>query len=232
VQKEKSGSEAAPFDVLTVLGHDLKSPLNAVESYMDIMISRTLGDTLDPYMPILDKCTLRLHQMRELITDTVDWSKIQTPSSPRVLAVVNISEMARTVLAAYQKEAASRRIVLSAAIGDAVTKEASGRDIDLILRHLISNAIKYNKDGGSVVLTVRKAGAHIDITVADTGIGLTGDEKARLFQPFVRIKNEKTQGISGTGLGLAIVKMLAGIYDGSISVESEPEKGTTFSLRM
>jgi Signal transduction histidine kinase len=68
------------------------------------------------------------------------------------------------------------------------------------------------------------------VKVADTGIGLSAEDQARLFQEFVRIKNSKTQDIRGTGLGLVIVKKLVELYQGTVSVESEPDTGTTFSL--
>jgi two-component system sensor histidine kinase/response regulator len=229
-REKQSEGEGTSFDIFTVLSHDLKSPLNAVESYLDIMINKILGETIEPYMPILGKCVARLHQMRELITDISDWSRIQSPSSSRTLTAIDVSRMAHTVLNAYQEEAIARNISISTAIEDALTMKAVGREIDLILRHLIDNAIKYNKDMGSVAVTIKKAGSHIDMTVADTGIGMTAEEQARLFQEFVRIKNNKTQGINGTGLGLVIIKKLVDLYGGMISVESESGKGTTFSL--
>ncbi len=170
--------------------------------------------------------------MRELITDVSDWSKIQSPSAPRILTAIDVSGMAHAILDTYQEEARARNIAISAAIEDALTMKAVGREIDLILRHLIDNAIKYNKDKGSVAVTIKKAGSHIDMKVADTGIGMTAEEQARLFQEFVRIKNNKTQGINGTGLGLVIIKKLVDLYGGSVSIVSEPDQGTTVSLTL
>lgn len=232
LREKRSEGEGTSFDIFTVLSHDLKSPLNAVESYLDIMTNKILGETIDPYMPILEKSIARLHQMRELITDISDWSRIQSTSTSRILTAIDVSMMAHTILDTYQEKARARNIAISAAIEDAVTMEAVGREIDLILRHLIDNAIKYNKDKGSVSVTVKKAGPYIDITVADTGIGMTAEEQARLFQEFVRIKNNKTQGINGTGLGLVIIKKLVDLYGGSVSIVSEPDQGTTVSLTL
>jgi len=228
--KKPSTDQGLSIDIFTVLGHDLKSPLNAVESYLEILRNRVLGDGLDPYMQILENSVARLHQMRELITDVVDWSKIQQPSSPRPLVALDISKMAQSIMDSYVKEAEGRNITLSADIEDGLFMKAVGRDIELILRHLIGNAIRYNKDNGSVTLTIKKADSHIAVKVADTGIGLSAEDQARLFQEFVRIKNSKTQDIRGTGLGLAIVKKLVELYHGKVSLRSEPDIGTTFSL--
>ena len=218
--------------IFTVLGHDLKSPLNAVESYLEIMRSRILGDSLGPYIPILDKSISRLHQMRELITDVMDWSRIRAPSPSRTLTTLDVSKTARTILDGCLNEALARNITITADIESNVTMEAGTGEIELLLRHLTDNAVKYNREGGSVALILRKAGDRITIEVADTGIGMTGEEQSRLFQEFVRIKNEKTRDIGGTGLGLAIVRQIAGLYGGTVSVKSEPDRGTTFSLTL
>ena len=229
-EKRPPADKGISFDIFTVLGHDLKSPLNAVESYLEIMRNRVLGDVVDPYLPILENSVARLHQMRELITDVVDWSKIQQPSSSRPFNTLDVSKMARAIMDGYVKEAQERNIIISADIEDGLFMKAVAREIELIFRHLISNAIRYNKDNGSITLTIKKEDSHIAVKMTDTGIGLSAEEQARLFGEFVRIKNSKTQDIRGTGLGLAIVKKLVELYQGTVSIESEPDRGTTFFL--
>jgi len=229
-EEKQAENKGASLDIFTVLSHDLKSPLNTVETYLEILSNRILGETIDPYIPIVGNCIARLHQMRELITDVVDWSKIQQPSSSRSLTTLDVSKTARAILDGYVKEAQERNIIISADIEDGLFMKAVAREIELIFRHLISNAIRYNKDNGSITLTIKKTDSHIAVKVADTGIGLSAEDQTRLFQEFVRIKNKKTEGIRGTGLGLAIVKKLVELYQGTVSVESEPDIGTTFSL--
>jgi len=179
--------------IFTVLGHDLKSPLNAVESYLDIMRDRALGDALDPYMPILENAIARLHQMRELITDVVDWSRIQAPSPSRELITLDVSKTAHAVLDRFMEEARARGITITADIEEGLTIEAAAGDIDLALKHLIDNALHYNHDGGSISVAIQRAGPSITVVVADTGIGMTVEEQSCLFQEFVRIRNDKTR---------------------------------------
>ena len=229
-ENKQAEARAGSFDILTVLGHDLKSPLNAVESYLEIIRNKVLGESIDPYTQIIDNSIARLQHMRTLITDVVDWSRIQQPSSSRPLTTQDISKTVRSILDGYVKETQGRNITISADIEDGLTMKAAPREIELIVRHLVDNAIKYNRDNGSVRVTMKKAGPHIALNVADTGIGMTAEEQARLFGEFVRIKNSKTQDIRGTGLGLAIIKKLIELYQGTVSVESEPDIGTTFSL--
>lgn len=229
-EKKPSTEEKISFDIFTVLGHDLKSPLNAVESYLDILRNRVLGDGLDAYTLILENAVARLGLMRELITDVVDWARIQQPVSSRAAAAIDLSKTARDVLGSHLTEAQERNIVIKADIEDGLFMKAVAKEIELIFRHLISNAIKYNRDNGSVFVTVKKENHQIAVQVTDTGIGLSEEEQARLFTEFTRIKNSKTQDIRGTGLGLAIVKKLAELYQGKVTLKSSPDVGSTFSV--
>jgi signal transduction histidine kinase len=228
-EKTQEG-KGAVIDIFTVLGHDLKSPLNAVESYLELIRDKVLGDEVDAYMTILGNSIARLHLMRELVTDVVDWSRVQGTASPRILVELDISRIVRSMLDRYTKEAKARGIAMSAKIEDGLTMKAVPREIELILGHLLDNAIKYNRDNGNIRATMKKAGNGIALTVSDTGIGLSRDEQGLLFQAFMRIRNSRTQDIRGTGLGLAIVKQLIDLYKGTIQVESEPDKGTTFLI--
>ena len=107
---------------------------------------------------------------------------------------------------------------------------ADKAEIEIMFNNLISNAIKYNKEQGSVNIKIDQQKSLLEISVSDTGIGLTDEEQNKLFGEFVRIKNEKTKNIEGSGLGLSILKKLAALYNGSINVESEYGKGTTFKI--
>jgi signal transduction histidine kinase len=110
--------------------------------------------------------------------------------------------------------------------------DADRGELEIILNNLVSNAVKYNRDGGSVLVTVDPVDHALRIAVKDTGIGLSKEDASRLFEEFVRIKNDSTRGIAGTGLGLSIVKKLAQLYDGDATVESEPGIGSTFTVTL
>jgi signal transduction histidine kinase len=104
--------------------------------------------------------------------------------------------------------------------------------MEILFNNLVSNAVKYNRDGGRVDVTIEPSAEGVRIEVADTGIGLSADEASRLFQEFVRIRNARTRTIPGTGLGLSIVKKLAQLYSGDVTVESEPNVGSTFTVTL
>ena len=109
---------------------------------------------------------------------------------------------------------------------------ADSGEIDIILNNLISNAVKYNKTGGSVDICVERKNTDIQMSVRDTGIGMSEEERNQLFQEFTRIKNEKTRNITGSGLGLAILSKITRLYNGKIDVQSEPDKGSVFTVTL
>jgi signal transduction histidine kinase len=109
---------------------------------------------------------------------------------------------------------------------------ADNGEIQIVLNNLITNAIKYNRDGGRVDVYLSADSDTLTIAVSDTGIGMTEEETNKLFQDFARIKNEKTKDILGSGLGLSTVKKIAQLYGGTVDVESVPDEGSTFTVRL
>jgi two-component system, sensor histidine kinase and response regulator len=218
------------FQLTSVLAHELKAPLAAVEGYLRIMKERSAGDDPAVYERMVERSLLRTEGMRKLIGDLLDMTLIESGRKHRELADVDVREVARAAIETASPEAAPRGITLSLkADGPAVLRADRG-EIEIILNNLVSNAVKYNRDGGRVDVTVRPEGGGVVLSVADTGIGLTAEEAARLFEDFVRIKNEKTRHVLGSGLGLAIVKKVAALYGGDVSVTSQSGEGSTFTV--
>ncbi len=113
-----------------------------------------------------------------------------------------------------------------------VKMTADPGELEIVFNNLVSNAVKYNRDGGSVTVSLERKDDTVRIQVTDTGIGLTPEESAKLFNEFVRIKNEDTFKILGSGLGLSTVRKLANLYGGEASVKSEKGVGSTFTVTL
>jgi signal transduction histidine kinase len=218
------------FQFIRVLGHELQAPLNAVEGYLQMVKARTLGGDPAAYDEILDRSLLRMEGMRKLIADLLDMTHIESGQRNRQLAEVDVRQVACTAMETLVPQAAGRNVVMHLEPGDPVTMTADRGEIEMVFNNLLTNAIKYNRDGGRVDIRLARKDDKVSITVADTGIGLTAEESARLFGEFVRIRNEKTQNILGSGLGLSIVKKIALLYGGDAKVESQPEVGSTFTV--
>jgi hypothetical protein len=115
---------------------------------------------------------------------------------------------------------------------DSLMFRADRSELDIVAGNLLTNAVKYNRDGGRVTVSLDRADGRVRLRVADTGIGLSEDEAAKLFAEFVRIRNDATRDIEGTGLGLSMVRRLARQYGGDATVASEQGVGSTFTVTL
>jgi two-component system, sensor histidine kinase and response regulator len=220
------------FQFISVLAHEMKSPISAIEGYLQMIRERAVGDKLEAYDRMVDRCLLRIDGMRKLIADLLDLTAIESGQRVRKLVEVDLAETARQAAENSRLEAEPRGIRITVEVLPATAIEADRTEIEMIFNNLVSNAVKYNHDHGSVSVTVTPAADEVCISVRDTGIGMTPEETQKLFNDFARIKNEKTRHILGSGLGLSTVKKLATLYGGDVTVVSEPDVGTTFTVTL
>ena len=220
------------FQFISVLAHELKSPLNAIDGYLQIIKDRTLGDTIDSYSKMVDRSAVRIEGMRKLITDLLDLTRIESGRKVRTLERLSLKEIALESMENMQAEANERDISFDLSCDTNVEIAGDRDEFVIIFNNLISNAVKYNRDGGSVDVRVDRTDGAVCIAVKDTGIGMSAEDVEKIFNDFVRIKNSATKNIQGSGLGLSIVKKLAMLYGGDITVESAPDVGTTFTVTL
>ncbi|MCX5683989.1 MAG: hybrid sensor histidine kinase/response regulator [Planctomycetota bacterium] len=218
------------FQLISVLAHELKAPLAAVEGYLRIMKDHAAGDDPAVYERMIDRSLLRTEGMRKLIIDLLDMTRIESGQKPREAADLDVCDVARAAIETVTPEAMQRKITVNLDAPAPVRMMADRGEIEIVLNNLVSNAVKYNRDGGRVDVAVRGGPGAVTIAVTDTGIGMTLEDAGRLFQEFVRIKNEQTRNILGSGLGLSIVKKVAVLYGGDVTVRSQPGVGSTFTV--
>jgi two-component system, sensor histidine kinase and response regulator len=218
------------FEFIRVLGHELKAPLNAVAGYLNLIKQRTLGDDLPVYDEMLDRSMARIDGMNKLIHDLLDLTRIESGQKNRNPVAVDLFASAQTAVEAVRPKAQTRNISINLHSDGPLPMTADAGELDMIFNNLLSNAVKYNRDGGSVDVTLDKREGQVVITVADTGIGMTQENIARIFDEFVRIRTKDTANVEGTGLGLSIVKKLVQFYGGQVSAESRPEMGTAITV--
>lgn len=220
------------FEFLSVLAHELKSPLAAVEGNLRILRDHAAGDAIAGYDHLLDRSILRLDGMRKLIMDLLDLTRIESGQKLRTLAETDICAAATQSLETFQSLAAERHVNLLFCPPGKVLLQADPGELEMMFNNLVSNAIKYNHEGGSVTVEIEDGPEEVRVAVHDTGIGIGKEDLGRLFGEFSRIKNEKTRNILGSGLGLSILKRLASLYGGKVEVQSEPDHGSTFTVSL
>lgn len=231
-QKLNTAGKAIRFQFLSVLSHELKAPLNAIEGYVKIIREKQLGEKVEAYDDMLDRSLERIKGMRTLILDLLDFTKIESGKPTQRIEAVDLRKIAQISVDTLRPYAIQKDVDIYLNVREEVMMKADPGEIEIIFNNLISNAVKYNKTGGRVDLFIEKLPAAVKISVSDTGIGMSGEEKDKIFDDFVRIKNIKTRHITGSGLGLSIVKKIVEMYKGSIEVQSIPDKGTTFAINL
>ncbi|HOR46934.1 MAG TPA: response regulator [Caldisericia bacterium] len=217
------------FQFISVVAHELKAPLAAIEGYLNIMNEGLVTDPTAQHQ-MVERCLLRLTGMRKMVTDLLDFTRIESGNKVREFVGLDLVEIARQSMETMSSSASARGIKIELVAPETACMTADRGEIEIIFNNLVSNAVKYNRDGGRIIITIAQIPGGFRISVADTGIGMTEEEVGKLFGEFVRIKNVKTKNILGTGLGLSIVKKLALLYGRDVNVESHVDVGSTFNV--
>jgi two-component system, sensor histidine kinase and response regulator len=220
------------FQFISVLAHELKAPIGAIEGYLHLIQDRTAGDDFDAYNPMIDRSIVRLDGMRKLIADLLDLTRLESGAKTRELVEIDLVALATETMETYATQADKRGIDVELHAGGPMMLMGDSGELQIILNNLVSNAVKYNRDDGRVDITMTQVDGLTTLTVTDTGIGMSEEEVQRLFGEFVRIKNAKTRNILGSGLGLSILKRLSQLYGGDVAVASTPDVGTTFTVTL
>lgn len=228
MHEKKSG---VSDESILMLAHELKAPLNAVARYLESMQNRVHGTEIGSYDNEISRSQIRINEARTLISDFLALAVADSFSRPAP-ENVRIKEIFNNIINENNASAAEKNIVLKCNIPDDLEFFCSVTDIDSIASNLITNAVKYNRENGSVSINAKTSRRTLEITVSDTGIGLSEEDMKRLGGEFVRIKNQLTKNIPGTGLGLSIVKRIAERCGGGMKITSEPGKGSVFTVTL
>lgn len=228
---QKEGKQIR-FQFLQVLSHELKAPINAIEGYLQMILQKQFGNDIDGYQEITKRSIERLKGMRGLIMDLLDLTRFETGKVPSTPQQIDIRALATAAIDLHKPYAIQKDVSIRLHIDCDVCLYGISDEIEIIFNNLISNAVKYNKPGGRVDISIACNGTAVTMVFEDNGIGIPGDQVQHLFKEFFRIKNEETKGIQGSGLGLSIVKKIVDMYKGVIDVASKAGEGTTFTVTL
>ena len=230
--KLKTEGKKVRYQFLSVLSHELKAPLNALEGYLRMMQEKQAGDRIDDYADHIDRSLQRIQGMRNLIMDLLDFTKIRLERKEEKIQEVDLAEVARNAIVTVQPYAIQMDVNINLDVRNDSIILADPEDMEIIFNNLLSNAVKYNKFGGKADITIDTTDNEVLLIFSDTGIGISDADKENLFREFMRVKNERTKNISGSGLGLSIVRKVIELYHGTIKVDSTTDMGTIFTVRL
>ncbi|MGO9138669.1 MAG: ATP-binding protein [Syntrophales bacterium] len=215
-------------DFLNMVSHELRTPLTPIQAYSELIMMRDLdADKIKNYAGIINKETLRLGA---LIGDLLDLSRIDAGKglslSPEE---VDFKELLNTVYNTFKSASAQHKMSITAP--EKAEKITVDRNkIIQVMSNLLSNAVKYSPDGGEIHITMEDRDNRIYISVSDQGLGMPREVLPIIFEKFYRVDSPAVKKIGGTGIGLSIVKYIVELHNGGITVESEEEKGSTFTF--
>lgn len=224
---EKADREKLRREFTANVSHELKTPLTSISGFAEIMKNGMVKAEDVPRFAnnIYDEA----QRLISMVQDIIQLSRLDEAQETMEKTEVNVALIAETVAKRLEGQAAQRNIVFHIETESAVLSGVP-HVLEEMIYNLCDNAIRYNKDNGSVTLKVEKHPDDITVTVADTGIGIPYGEQERVFERFYRVSRSRSKEIDGTGLGLSIVKHGALLHQATVKMESEVDKGTTIRL--
>lgn len=216
----------------SIIAHDLKSPFNPLLGFSELLAAEGADlprDRVSEYGALLHRAATEAFKLLE---DLLDWSRIQLDRIDYDPGAVSLSELIERNIARYQYAAQAKGVRLRTDAVEEHVAWADPRMLDTVARNLLSNAIKFTRSGDSIAFATSTDHGSVVLTIRDTGVGMTAEKAAGLFQVGAYRSVVGTGGETGTGMGLIICKELVDRMGGTIRVDSTPGDGTTFILTL
>lgn len=216
-------------NIIAITAHEFKTPLTTITAIVDLIAAKMQADQLiNPfYEKNLSRITSEIFLLNNMLDEMLTINNILSGSIETRKEVVAVEDKLHTIKEQYRSFTEEGKVLQINITGNPVKIFVSPGQLTRILTNLIGNAFKYSRENAPIVHLDYKQ-EELVITITDDGIGVPAEDLPHLFEPYYRGSN--TNGISGTGLGLAIVKTFVAANDGDITVHSEPERGTVFTL--
>jgi signal transduction histidine kinase len=217
---------------LANMSHELRTPLNAILGYNELILDNVYGDTPEKMRTVLQRIESNGRHLLGLINDVLDLSKIEAGQLVLSLADYSLKNVVHSVYAAVEPLEKEKKLAFKVEVApDLPPGRGDERRLTQVLLNLVGNAIKFT-DCGEVAIKAANVNGSFEVTVHDTGPGISGADQAKLFQEFQQADNSITKKKGGTGLGLAISKRIIEMHGGKIRVESAPGQGSTFTFSL
>ena len=220
-------------EFLANMSHELRTPLNAIIGFSEVLGERMFGELNEKQAEYTEDILSSGRHLLSLINEILDLSKVEAGRMELELATFDLPlaiDNARTfVRERATKHGINLDVTVDERLGDFVGDE---RKIKQILLNLLSNAVKFTPEGGRIGINARQADGSVEISVSDTGIGISPEDQAKIFEEFRQVGGDYAHKREGTGLGLTLAKKFVELHGGKIWVESEVGKGSTFTFTL
>lgn len=218
-------------EFVMIASHELRTPLTSIGMSIDLLLEKTMLKLDLNEITLLKAAQEDTLRLKALVNDLLDLSKIEAGKIELELEPVRIDSVFRKVSSILKPQTDERKIEFSADPVEALPMiRADETKITWVLNNLVSNAMRYTPPGGFIRMSARVAGPYMHVSVEDNGSGIPLEYQSKVFDKFVKVKDDKH--VSGSGLGLAICKEMVKAHGGTIWVDSVPGRGSTFTFTM
>jgi two-component system, OmpR family, sensor histidine kinase SenX3 len=216
-------------DFVANASHELKTPAAAIQAAAETIRSAAHDDP-EAVPRFARQLELDAYRLSRIVADLLDLSRLETGSD--LSEGLRLHVVVREEAQRFREPAAQAGLTLTVDAPDVPAVRGSARDLSLLVRNLIDNAIRYTKGGGNVAIRIAASDDHVRLTVSDEGVGIPSRDLPRVFERFYRVDRARSRDTGGTGLGLAIVKHVTENHGGTVRVASELGRGSTFEVRL
>jgi PAS domain S-box-containing protein len=219
---------------VATVSHELRTPMASIIGYTE-MLQEALADhpNAQALLDFLDRIDRNGNRMLVLIQDLLTLSRVESRELALAPEVVDLRDLVSGAYDDLRTRLSGRRLDVSLRLPPApVTTECDPRMIEQVITNLMSNAVKFTPDGGRIMISLRSNGTSSRFVVSDNGLGISEADQERLFSRFFRTYEAESRQIQGSGLGLTIVQAIVAVHGGSISVDSEIGRGSTFAVEL
>jgi two-component system phosphate regulon sensor histidine kinase PhoR len=220
-------------DFVANVSHELKTPITAVKGFVETLRGGAMAqpEEAERFLGIIDT---QVDRLDAIIDDLLELSRIEKESGGGEIALEDslLKEIVHGAIQTCEPQAATKGIRVRISCDEGIRARVNPALLERALVNLLDNAIKYSDSGKAVSVEVEESASEITLRVRDEGCGIPSEHLPRLFERFYRVDKARSRKLGGTGLGLAIVKHIAQDHGGSVTVESEPEQGSTFTIHL
>lgn len=223
-------------EFVSTVSHELRTPMTSIKGYADLMLMGAAGHMTDPqsrYLQVIKSNADRLHM---LVNDLLDISRIETGKTRLDLRPIDVPQIVEQIIEGHLNgriQHENKQIHISSNLSPSLPLvNADQAGLTQILTNLVDNAFNYTPEGGQITINAEPKGRYVYISVSDSGIGISKENISKIFDRFFRGDDEIVQKVRGTGLGLAIVRSFIEMHGGTLTVDSELGKGSTFTFNI
>jgi signal transduction histidine kinase len=231
MSQEVERSHRALRDFLANASHELRTPLTSIQGFSQALVDGALLD-VDGAVEAGKIINEEAERMRHLVEDLLYLSRVEATEVPASRAPVDVAALLREQLRRIEFIADQRNLHLETNISDLPLVNGDADELDRLFGNLLENAGKYTPEGGTISLACKADGDGVLVTVANTGSVIPAEDLPHIFERFYRVEKSRARAVEGSGLGLAIVREVVQRHGGTITVASDPNSGTVFTVRL